>query len=126
MITVEGAGGGARGNCFHDQFESAAKGTSLFKPVFIAWYLRPGWTYDPTGLEFNPETRAMADRVKRETGIELKPAQMAFYQVTRLELESKGKLEMFYQEFPSTSEEAFQTGLPSVFPITLRSKIRDA
>lgn len=125
MILLESTGSGARGNWFHDQFASARAGTSLFKPVFIAWYLRPGWTNDPTGIEFSPETLAMTERVKKETGIELKKAQMAFYQVTRLELESKGKLDMFYQEFPSTIEEAFQTGLRSVFPITLRSKMRD-
>lgn len=125
MILLESTGAGARGNWFHDQFDSAAKGTSLFKPVFIAWYLRPGWTHNPEGLIWTSETLAMAERVKRETGLELKKEQLAFYQVTRLELEAKSKLEMFYQEFPSTVEEAFQTGLRSVFPITLRSKLRD-
>lgn len=125
LIILESTGAGAAGNWFHDQFQSAVNGTSLFKPVFIAWYLRPGWRMDSKGLTFSPETLAMAGRVKRETGLELDREQLAFYQLKRRELESKDMLAMFYQEFPSTVEEAFQTGLRSVFTIDLRSKMRD-
>lgn len=125
LMILESTGAGAKGNWFHDQFQSARNGSSLFRPVFIAWYLRPGWRADATGLEFSAETNAMADRVKRETGIELEKDQKAWYQLKRRELESKDNLELFYQEFPSTIEEAFQTGLRSVFSITLRTKMRD-
>lgn len=125
LIVLESTGAGAKGNWFHDQYQAAMEGNSLFKPVFIAWYLRPGWKADPEGITFTPETGAMADRVLRETGIELTREQRAWYQLKRRELESKDNLELFYQEFPSTVEEAFQTGLRSVFPITLRAKLRD-
>jgi hypothetical protein len=125
LIILESTGAGAKGNWFHDQYQAAVEGNSLFKPVFIAWYLRPGWRANSEGLEFSKETLAMAERVKRETGIELDREQRAWYQLKRRELESKDNLELFYQEFPSTVEEAFQTGLRSVFTITLRGKMRD-
>lgn len=125
LVVLESTGAGAKGNWFHDQYQAAVEGNSLFKPVFIAWYLRPGWKADPEGITFSPETQAMSDRVKRETGIELTREQRAWYQLKRRELESKDNLELFYQEFPSTVEEAFQTGLRSVFTITLRAKLRD-
>lgn len=125
MMLLESTGAGAKGNWFHDQYQSAVEGNSLFKPVFIAWYLRPGWRASGEGMAFSPETQAMAARVQRETGLVLDREQLAWYQLKRRELESKDNLELFYQEFPSTVEEAFQTGLRSVFPITLRSKLRD-
>lgn len=125
LAILESTGAGAIGNWFHDRFQSAVAGDSLFKPVFIAWYLRPGWRMHSEGVVFNVDTEAMADRVKRETGIELDKEQKSWYQLKRRELESEDKLSVFYQEFPSTIEEAFQTGLKSVFSIDLRAKLRD-
>lgn len=126
FIVLESTGSGAKGNWFHDQFETARKGTSQFRPIFIAWYHRPGWRQSDEGMTFVQETLEMAERVKRESGYELDRRQLAFYQATRQDYESKDKLDKFYQEHPSTIEEAFQTGLRSVFSITLRSKVRDA
>lgn len=125
LAILESTGAGAAGNWFHDRFRSATNGDSLFKPVFIAWYLRPGWRMHADGIEFNVDTLAMASRVKAETGIELDKQQLSWYQQKRRELESEDKLSTFYQEFPSTIEEAFQTGLKSVFGIDLRAKMRD-
>lgn len=125
FIILESTGAGAMGNWFHDQYKSAMEGTSEFVPLFIAWFMRPGWRKDATGLILSETTLAMADRVKRETGQILDKEQMAFYQIKRRELESKGNLSAFFQEFPSTMEEAWQTGFESVIPIEIRSKIRD-
>lgn len=125
IMLLESTGAGAKGNWFYEQFDAAQKGNSVIKPVFIAWYLRPGWSANATGVTFNEDTLAMAGRVKRESGWELSREQLAWYQLKRRELETKDKLELFYQEFPSTVEEAFQTGLRSVFSIDLRAKIRD-
>ncbi len=125
IMLLESTGAGAKGNWFYEQFDAAQKGNSVIKPVFIAWYLRPGWSARADGITFNEDTLNMAGRVKRETGMELSREQLAWYQIKRRELEAKDKLETFYQEFPSTVEEAFQTGLRSVFSIDLRAKIRD-
>lgn len=125
FVLLESTGAGAKGNWFHDQFQVAARGESQFKSLFVAWFYRPGWRMKSEGVVFQPETLAMAERVRRESAVELSRDQLAWYQITRQDFEGKDKLETFYQEFPSTIEEAFQTGLKSVFPITLRTKIRD-
>lgn len=125
-MILESTGSGAKGNWFHDKFQGAQSGTNRMHPVFIAWYMRPGWRTSDYGVTFSKQTLDMAERVRREVGKRLSREQMAWYQLKRLELESEGKLELFFQEFPSTVEEAFQTGLKSAFPIELRAKIRDA
>lgn len=125
MMILESTGAGAKGNWFYEQYDAAARGDSQFKPIFIAWYLRPGWSQKADGIEFTESTKLMAARVLRETGVELKREQLAWYQIKRRELETKDQLELFYQEFPSTVEEAFQTGLRSVFSIEQRARIRD-
>lgn len=126
LMLLESTGCGARGNWFHDQFQVALSGDSSFFPIFIAWYDRPGWRKNSEGVEFNSETKAMAARVRAERDVILDKEQMAFYQLTRRDFEGKDQLETFLQEFPSTIEEAFQTGLRSAFSITLRDKIRNS
>jgi hypothetical protein len=126
LIILESTGAGAKGNWFYEQFEAGRRGDSKFKPIFIAWYLRPDWKERSDGVTFSESTKLMAQRVLQETGTELSREQLAWYQWKRRELESKDMLELFYQEFPSTIEEAFQTGLRSVFSLELRAKIRDS
>lgn len=125
LIILESTGCGAKGNWFHDHFEASRRGETTFKSAFIAWYLRPSWRLNSEGVEFKEETLGMAERVKRETGIVLDREQLAWYQITRRDLEAKGNLELFYQEYPSTIEEAFQTGMKSVFPIEVLTKTRN-
>lgn len=125
LIILESTGCGAKGNWFHDHFQASRRGETTFKSAFIAWYMRPSWRLSSEGIEFRPETLHMAERVKRETGIALDREQMAWYQITRRDLEAKGNLELFYQEYPSTIEEAFQTGLRSIFTLDTIAKVRD-
>lgn len=125
LIILESTGAGGDGNWFHDHFQASRREETTFKCAFIAWYMRPSWRLNSEGIEFREETLAMQRRVKRETGIDLDREQLAWYQITRRDLESKGDLELFYQEYPSTIEEAFQTGFKSIFPIELISKVRD-
>jgi hypothetical protein len=125
VILMESTGAGAKGNWFYEHFNAAFKGESSFQAIFAAWFLRPNNRLQAEGLEFKDTTLDMAKRVKQESGIELDREQLAFYQLTRRDFEGKGELEVFFQEYPSTVEEAFQTGLRSVFPIELRSKLRD-
>jgi hypothetical protein len=126
FIILESTGAGARGNWFHDQFQAAAKGLNSFSPLFLAWYMRPDWQQDATGMTISDETLDMAGRVKRETDKWLSREQLAWWQATKQDYESKDLLEVFYQEFPSTVDEAFQTGFRSVFSIRLRAKMRDS
>jgi len=126
VILFESTGAGARGNWFHDHFMAAWKGETTHKAIFAAWYLRPTNRLNAEGLEWKEHTLNMAERVKKENDLELDREQLAYYQITRQDFEAKGELEKFYQEFPSTVEEAFQTGMRSVFPIEVRSRLRDA
>lgn len=125
VILMESTGAGAQGNWFYEHFNAAWGGESSFKAIFAAWYLRPNNRIVADGYEFKPATLNMAKRVEQESSIKLDKEQLAFYQYTRRDFESKGELEVFFQEFPSTVEEAFQTGLRSVFPIEVRSRVRD-
>lgn len=125
VILMESTGAGAKGNWFYEHFQAAWRKDSSFTAIFAAWFLRPNNRLVADGIEFKDTTLDMAKRVGQESGITLDREQLAFYQVTRRDFEAKGELEVFFQEYPSTVEEAFQTGLRSVFPIEIRSKIRD-
>jgi len=125
VILMESTGAGAKGNWFHDHFMAAWKKKTSFKAVFAAWYLRPNNRVRSEGFEFLQHTLDMAKRVQQESGEALDKEQLAFYQYTRRDFEEKGELEKFYQEYPSTVEEAFQTGVKAAFPLELRSKLRD-
>lgn len=125
VILMESTGAGAKGNWFHDHFMAAWKNKTSFKAIFAAWYLRPNNRLRSEGFDFLPHTLDMQKRVQQETGELLDREQLAFYQYTRRDLEEKGELEKFYQEYPSTVEEAFQTGVKAAFSIELRSKLRD-
>jgi hypothetical protein len=126
VILMESTGAGAKGNWFHDHFQAAWHRETSFSAIFAAWFLRPNNRLVADGIEFKPATLGMAERVKRESSIELDREQLAFYQITRRDFEAKDKLDVFFQEYPSTVEEAFQTGLRSVFPIDVRSRVRDS
>lgn len=125
FLLIESTGAGGRGNWFHDQYRIAESGASEFQNLFVSWYMRPTYVGDPEGMTFSETTLSMAQRVKRETGWELTREQLAFYQRKRAEYELKDRLEVFLQEFCSTPDEAFQSGLRSVFGIELRSRVRD-
>ena len=125
VMLMESTGAGAKGNWFYEHFMAAWRKKTSFKAIFAAWYLRPNNRLRSEGFEFLPHTLNMAHRVRQETGEELDREQLAFYQFTRRDFEEKGELEKFYQEFPSTVGEAFQTGVKSAFTLELRSKLRD-
>lgn len=125
VILMESTGAGAKGNWFYEHFMAAWNKRTSFRALFAAWYLRPNNRLRPEGIEFLPHTLDMSKRVQQESGTKLDKAQLAFYQFTRRDFEEKGELEKFYQEYPSTVEEAFQTGVKSAFPLELRSRMRD-
>ena len=125
IILLESTGAGAKGNWFYEHFMAAWGKKTSFKAIFAAWYLRPNNRVRSEGFTFLPHTLDMAKRVLQESGEKLDREQLAFYQYARRDFEEKGELEKFYQEYPSTVEEAFQTGVKSAFPLELRSRLRD-
>ena len=125
VILFESTGAGAKGNWFHDHFMAAWHKQTTHRAVFAAWYLRPTNRLSAEGIALKDHTLQMAQRVKQESGEELDKEQLAYYQITRQDFEIKGELDVFFQEFPSTIEEAFQTGLRSVWSIDVRAKTRD-
>lgn len=126
LFLLESTGKGGAGNFFHDQYQAARKGDSLFKSVFISWFMAPNkWSMDPEGIEIEGSTRSLSERIFMETGYQLTKGQMAFYQVHRKDAESTGDLATFLQEFPSTPEESFNAGWNSAFSIEVRSKVRN-
>lgn len=126
LLILESTGEGGRGNWFHDVFQSAQKGDSWFESLFIGWFMCPDkWALPSEGVDLTQETQDVGIRIERETGIPITKDQLAWYQMTRRDYQSRELLELFYQEYPSTVEEAFQTGFRSVFSIELRSRLRD-
>ena len=124
MLILETTGNGAEGNWFHDIYKAAWKGENTYRPLFIAWYMRPSWRTSAEGVEFLPETVSLAQRLKEEKGVELDKEQKAQWQEWYRSAKAEGKVETFLQEYATFWEDAFQTGHRSVFPIELRSELR--
>ncbi len=126
IFIAESTGEGAKGNYFHDLYMSAKHKGGGFIPLFISVFDLPQKYHNSTeGITLSPVTLAVGERWERENGKKLSKEQLAWYQNTRTRYEGTGDLETFFQEYPTTEEEAFQVGLKSVFSIELRSKLRD-
>lgn len=126
IMIYESTAEGAMGNYFHDLFQASRRGKTEWDALFLGWHSAPNkWTEDPEGVEISSEVKAMAERLQREEEVVLTKGQLAFYQKKRDHYKSLGKEEILLQEFPSTPDEAFQTGLKSVFPIEVRLGVRN-
>jgi len=125
LLLIESTGAGGSGNWFHDLYQSASRGTSQFAAVFLGWHSCPNKfaIYDDS-IILSDTTLQVAKKLQSESKLKLTKEQLNWYQITRLEYESAGKLQKFLQEYPSTADEAFQAGLVSVFPIELRSDVK--
>lgn len=126
ILIYESTAEGAMGNYFHDLFQASRRGKTDFDALFLGWHSAPNkWTEDPEGVEIDEDVRALAKRLKEAENVDLTKGQLAFYQKRRNHYKSLGKEEVLLQEFPSTPDEAFQTGLKSVFPIEVRVHTRN-
>lgn len=124
---MESTGKGGNGNFFHDMYQASKANKGSFRSIFLSWYDVPEIHSRPsTGLELNETTKNVATRIKNETGYECTQDQLAWYQITREQFESRQSLEGFLQEYPSTDEECFQYGLRSVFTLEVRDRVRQA
>lgn len=126
LFLIESTGQGGKGNWFYDQYNAARSGKSSFKSLFLGWHSRPDkWTRFAPEVLLTPTTLALARRIEDEQGVALTRDQLVWYQTERADYESRGKLGVFLQEYPSSDEEAFQLGVRSVFPIEVRTSVRN-
>lgn len=126
FLLLESTAAGGTGNWFHDQWAASMKPGSLFKNVFIGWFMAPDkFRMSAMGIELTPDTQNIARQIQDNYGVECTKEQMAWYQTERADAETKGILDVFLQERPSNAEEAFQTGWKSAFTITERSRLRN-
>lgn len=125
IFMLESTGQGMGENWYYKEWQNAKEGNSFFKPIFLGWFLATDkYVLPAEGVLFSDSTEEMSFRVKEETGISLTPEQKAWYQKTRAHYEGKGELEKFLQEYPSSEIEAFQSGLRSIFPLSLTMDMR--
>ena len=126
LFMLESTAKGMERNWFFEQYQNAKRELGWFRAIFISWFDDPTKVLPSEGITFTKTTLDMASRARESHGVELSREQLAFYQVTREQFEAKERLEDFLQELPSSDDEAFQTGWRSVFPVTLRDKIRNS
>lgn len=123
LCVLESTAAGGMGNWFHDVYKAAEAGKNDYRSVFIAWYDRPSWSTDATGVTLDKETLKLQKRLSGE-GHDLTKGQLAFWQKKRVAAESEFKLEIFYQEFPCFPDEAFQSGFKAAVPLEIRASLR--
>ena len=108
--TAEGTGG-----AFHDMSERAEARSQIDRPLnqreyrfhFYAWWTNVEYQMDPAGVVITAKDHEYFDTVEAAVNTTLSLQQRAWYVATR-ETEFAGDPEKMWQEYPSTSKEAFQ------------------
>lgn len=118
-IWYESTGNGI-GNFFHAQWQLAEAGRSDFRAVFIPWYIQSEYRRPvPEGFRLDDDERDYMDANRLDL------EQMAWRRAKITELHNDPNL--FAQEYPANSREAFQAGDEDVYiPISLAEKAREA
>lgn len=126
ILVMESTAEGGKGNYFHDIYQAARTGRTFFSPLFVGWFAAPEkWRMDPYGVTVSPIAKLYAEKIEREWAVKLTRDQVAWYSLNREEAEVRGNLATFLQEFPSTPEEAFQSGKKSAFTPEVRLRLRN-
>lgn len=121
IVTVESTAYGRAGHFYamttrarslHHLIEAgaAALTTMDYKFHFFAWYEDAANTLDPTGVPITQELAAYFEQLQVETGVELSPAQRAWYAKKSEEQGDKMK-----REHPSTPDEAFDAAIEGAY-----------
>lgn len=111
--TAEGQGGD-----FHDKSVKAEAIAELGRELnqrewrfhFYAWWENPEYQMDPAGIVITPKEHEYFDTVEAKVGEEISLRQRAWWIATR-DSDMSGDSEKMWQEYPSTSKEAFQRSL---------------
>lgn len=78
-----------------------------YKFYFFAWWREPKYRIDPEGIEISDKEHEYFNNVESSEGIEIDIKQRSWWIMTR-DAEFSGEEEKMWQEYPSTSKEAFQ------------------
>lgn len=114
--TANGISG--QGQLFYDQWKAAISGRSKLTPIFIPWFVMPKYREAPAvdPSEWDEEERLLVESFG-ELGLD---GLSLRWRRNTIETKLSGLLELFHQEYPSTSEEAFiASGLPAFDPMAI-------
>ena len=89
------------GNIFHQIWQEAEAGASFFIPVFIPWFWSPEYAIEPS-----PDFHLDEEDTAYQRAHNLTTAQMVWRRMKIQELRDPA---LFKQEYPATSDEAFQS-----------------
>lgn len=128
--TAEGQGGE-----FYDAAQKAEKLAEANKALtpldlkfhFYSWWDADEYRLDPAGVLVTPKDHEYFDSIERAIGRTIEPDRRAWYVKTREGLGENGQ-EKMWQEYPSTSKEAFQASTQGTYYanqfVTLRKQGR--
>lgn len=114
--TANGIAG--QGALFYDQWKAAISGRSKLTPIFIPWFVMPKYREAPAldASEWDEEERLLVESFG-DLGLD---GTSLRWRRNTIETKLSGLLELFHQEYPSTSEEAFiASGLPAFDPMAI-------
>lgn len=114
-ITIESTAEGQEGK-FFDMVQQARAlegqplGAKDYKFHFYPWFNDPEYTYDPEFAVPTPQDTAYFEKLEVEAGIELTPAQRAWW--VKTEREQGGDMK---REYPATADEAFEQAIEGAY-----------
>jgi len=85
-----------------------------YKFYFFAWWQEPRYRVDPEGVDVTDKDNEYFDEVEVKTDTKLDIEQRAWWCMTR-DSEFSGEEEKMWQEYPSTSKEAFQRSVEGCY-----------
>lgn len=121
-VFIESTANGVTGP-FYEYWKAAEAGENGYYPLFIPWFLDPGYTTRvPKDFERTPEEDEIAARALVEWAVELTNGQ---FQWRRVKVSQKGR-DLFRQEYPCYPDEAFLTTGRPVFDVENLAKLKAA
>lgn len=121
-VYIESTANGVTGP-FYEMWKGAVEGTNGYVPVFIPWFIDPGYkTKVPKGFERTPEEDQCAENILKHYDVELTDEQLYW---RRLKINQNG-MDLFKQEYPAFPEEAFlTTGRPVFDPEQITERMAE-
>ncbi len=120
IVILESTANGV-GNWYHEEWNRAVHGESQYVPMFFPWFMHEDYAFENTTLkywELNKEERELHDEgvYFNNQRFYITLAQLAWRRHTIMN-DCLGDVEMFYQEYPCTPNQAFLSTGRNVFPL---------
>ena len=120
IVVLESTANGV-GNWYHEEWNRAVHGESQYVPMFFPWFMHEDYSFPNTTLqewELNKEERELLHDGVYFNGqrFRLTLGQLAWRRHTIMN-DCLGDVEMFYQEYPCTPNQAFLSTGRNVFPL---------